>query len=524
MKTLFRSSLLIFAFLLVAGSPTLFAQTAAQSSPTPAGSGTAPVSKQTLQYLTSRIAERLSRPEVRRGQVGVKVVSMNSGKVLFQQNAEKYFMPASNMKNFTVATAIERLTPDFRFVTSVFASSTPDSSGTVKGLRIFGRGDVSISDTFNDGDKFKGLDRLADSIVAAGVKRVEGDIIGDETYFIGNPVSGSWEWDDLQFYYGAEVSALPLNDNAQTLSVTPGPVGYPCTVKFLPFNPLVRVSNLCTTTAAGTSRTLAIGKKVDRNIVEITGNLPVGNPGFSGYVSISRPAELFVAYLKQRLEAKGVVITGQTRAVNSKAQVPAEMNTEIAKLESPPLSVIAARTMKPSQNMYTETLLWTLGEYRRARLTPTDGKVSTQDSAELGIAEVKSFLQSIGVPEDGIIQHDGSGLSRHNLITPEAVVQLYTYMGKQSKFSQAWRDSLTIGGVDGTLTNRFRGTRAAGNVRGKTGTIDQVSALSGYLTTASGEQLAFSFVVNGVISNPMRVSLIDDIVVDLANYTGDLES
>jgi D-alanyl-D-alanine carboxypeptidase/D-alanyl-D-alanine-endopeptidase (penicillin-binding protein 4) len=494
-----------------------------QPSPTPYVGSSPIIPRQTLQGLTSKIAERLARPEVRRGQVGVKVVSLNTGKVLFQQNAEKYFMPASNMKNFTVATALEKLTPDFRFVTTVYSPSAPDSNGVVKGIRVFGRGDVSISDTFNEGDKFKGLDRLADAIIALGVKRIEGDIIGDETYFTGNPVSGSWEWDDLQFYYGAEVSALPLNDNAQSLSVTPGPVGYPCSVRFTPFNPLVRVTNLCTTTAAGTPRTLRIEKKVDRNIVEITGNLPAGNSGYSGFVSVSRPADLFVTLLKQRLEAKGVTVTGQTRAVNSKTSVPVDMSVEIAKLESPPLSVIAARTMKPSQNMYTETLLWTLGEDRRRRMTTPDGRVPTGDSAELGIEAVEAFMKEIGVAEDGIIQHDGSGLSRHNLITPEAVVQLYSYMTKQSRFSQAWRDSLTIGGVDGTLRNRFAGTKASGNVRGKTGTIDQVSALSGYLTTAGGEQLVFSIVVNGVNEVRSRTSLIDDIVVSLANFDGKVD-
>ena len=498
-----------------------------ETRPTPALETSVAVSKQTLQSLTAKIAERLARPEVRRGQVGVKIVSLNTGQIIFQQNAEKYFMPASNMKNFTVSTALEKLTPDFRFVTSVFASSAPDATGTVNGIRVFGRGDISISDTFNDGDKYKGLDKLADAIAAAGVKRIEGDIIGDETYFTGSPVSGSWEWDDLQFYYGAEVSALPLNDNAQSVSVIPGPVGYPCSVKFTPFNPIVRITNLCTTTPAGTPRTLRIDKKIDRNIVEITGTLPAGNAGFSGFVSVSRPAELFVALLKQRLEAKGITVTGQTRAVNTKMLVPADMNLEIAKLESPPLSVIAARTMKPSQNMYTETLLWTLGEYARARTSyPTVGvggvavSGKNADSAELGIGEVKSFLTSIGVSPDGIIQHDGSGLSRHDLITPEAVVQLYTYMGKQSRYSQAWRDSLTIGGVDGTLRSRFTGTKAAGNVRGKTGTIDQVSALSGYVTTASGEQLVFSMVVNGVNETRTRTSLLDDIVVYLANFDG----
>ena len=173
--------------------------------------------------------------------------------------------------------------------------------------------------------------------------------------------------------------------------------------------------------------------------------------------------------------------------------------------------------------MYTETLLWTLGENSRAAAVIPGGGVaqmSAATSADLGISAVKKFLMEIGVAPDGIIQHDGSGLSRHNLITPAAVVQLYSYMGKRSRFSQAWRESLTIGGVDGTLRNRFKGTRAAGNVRGKTGTIDQVSALSGYVETASGEELVFSMVVNGINEGLTRTAAMDDIVVNLANFDG----
>ena len=484
---------------------------------------------QSLADLQSKIRSRLFGPELRRGHVGIKIVSMNSGKLVFEQNSEKYFMPASNMKNFTVAAALEKLTPDFRFVTSVYASGQPDSSGTVKGgLRIFGRGDVSISTSFSEGNYYKGLDDLADKIVAAGVKRVEGDLIADETYFVGNPVPGEWEWDDLQWYYGAEVSALPLNDNAIDLTVKPGPVGHQCSVAMLPFNPVIRVMNQCVTSAAGTLRTLKIEKKIDRNIIEITGSLPAGNSGFSGSVTVSRPAELFVALLKERLTAKGVTVTGQTRAVNIKpAGVAAEPLVEIAKMESAPMSLIAAKTMKPSQNMYTETLLWTLGEQARAMTATMPGggvaPASTSNSSDLGIAAVKKFLTEIGVAPDGIIQHDGSGLSRHNLITPAAVVQLYSYMGRQSKFSRAWRDSLTIGGVDGTLRNRFKGTRASGNVRGKTGTIDQVSALSGYVTTAGGEELVFSMVVNGVNEPRERTAVIDEIVLHLANFDGRID-
>ncbi|MEO6050011.1 MAG: D-alanyl-D-alanine carboxypeptidase, partial [Pyrinomonadaceae bacterium] len=145
------------------------------------------------------------------------------------------------------------------------------------------------------------------------------------------------------------------------------------------------------------------------------------------------------------------------------------------------------------------------------------------DSSTLGLTIVKGFMKQIGVPDDGILQYDGSGLSRHDLITPSAVVTLYTYMAKQSKYAQAWNDSLTIGGVDGTLKNRFKGTAAEGNIRGKTGTIDQVSALSGYMTTAGGEHIVLSIIVNGVAEPRMRTSLADDIVVALANFNGKID-
>ncbi len=490
---------------------------------TPATTPAAP----TLSELQTRIQQRLADPVVRRGMVGVKVVSLNSGKVIFEQNSEKYFMPASNMKNFTVATAIEKLTPDYRFVTRVFANEKPDASGTIKGdLIVRGSGDVSISYSFNDDDRFKGIDRLVDAIIQAGVKRIDGGIIGDDTYFKGSAIPGGWEWDDLQWYYGAEVSALAVNDNAISLSVVPGPIGYQCAARVTPFNLVVRVQNRCMTTAAGTPRTLKIERKLGENMIEISGNLPVGNAGFSNNVTVSRPAELFASMLKQRLVEKGITVNGQGRAIADGVSSTVIPSVEIAKIESPPLALIAAKTMKPSQNMYTETLLWTIGENARARTTypNVNGIIGgTGTSSEMGIGEVKGFLTSIGVAPDSVLQYDGSGLSRHNLITPSAVVQLYTYMGKQSKYSQAWRDSLTIAGVDGTLRTRFRGTRGEANVRGKTGTIDQVSALSGYVTTASGEQLVFSMLVNGVAQNSTRVGLIDEIVLMLANFNGKLE-
>jgi serine-type D-Ala-D-Ala carboxypeptidase/endopeptidase (penicillin-binding protein 4) len=491
-----------------------------------------PIPLQTLADLQSKIRTTLLRSELRRGQVGVKIVSLDTNKTIFEENAEKYFMPASNMKSYTVAAALEKLSPDFRFVTSVYAGMKPDASGTIKGdLSIYGRGDVSFSTAFNDGDYFKSLDALATKIAQAGVKRIEGNLVGDESYFTGNPIPPSWEWDDLQWYYGAEITALPINDNAVDLSVKPGSVNSPCAVKILPANTIIKIVNNCVTNA-GAKSDLKIVKRLDQNLLEISGTMPVDDKeGFRGYVAVSRPAQIFVELLRGLLIQKGVTVTGQNKVIDAKDKKYSAIAStlppvEIARAESPPLSFIAAKTMKPSQNTYTETILWTLGE--QARLNPSM-VLATADSnplrdpkttsAERGLFVVRSFLNEIGIASDGVIQWDGSGLSRHNLITPASAVQLYTYMSK-SRYAAAWRDSLTIGAVDGTLRNRFKGTIAADNVRGKTGTIDQVSALSGYVSTVSGERLVFSILVNGVNNARTRQAAIDEIIVALAGYNG----
>lgn len=512
----------------VAATPTPKPAATPKSTPTPKPAVTptpvptpAPMPVQTLPDLLSKIRGSLMRPELRRGSIGVKIVSLGTGKVVFEENAEKYFMPASNMKNFTVATAMEKLSPDFKFVTSVFAAAKPDQDGTVKGgITVYGRGDISISTAFNDGDYYRGLDALAVKIAQAGVKRIDGDLVGDESYFSGGAIPGSWEWDDLQWYYGAEISALPLNDNAVDLSVKPGAPNTQCVVQITPINPVYKIVNNCRTVASGT-RDIRVDKKLNQNIVEVSGTMAANDPGYTGAITVTHPADIFMAILRQVLEKRGVKVTGQTRVIGAKEKAilaVATMNApvEIARLESAPFSLVAAKTMKPSQNMYTETILWTLGEQAGDKSNPKT------TSAERGISVVRGFLQQIGIPEGSVLQYDGSGLSRHNLITPNAVTTLYAYMAK-SRYAAAWRDSLTIGGVDGTLRGRFRGTAAAGNIRGKTGTIDQVSALSGYLTTAGGEPLVLSIIVNGVESTAVRQGIADEIVVNLANFNGKIE-
>ncbi|MEP6924487.1 MAG: D-alanyl-D-alanine carboxypeptidase/D-alanyl-D-alanine-endopeptidase, partial [Pyrinomonadaceae bacterium] len=471
---------------------------ASSATPKPAVSPTANISPtptptqrplQTIFDLQANIRRVLQNSSLQRGQVGVKIVSLDTGAIVFAQNDEKYLMPASNMKSFTMAAALDRLTPDFRFVTSVYAANKPDLAGTIRGdVTIYGRGDPTFAASLNDGDYYKAINALADKIVAGGVKRIEGNLVGDESYFTGDALGTTWEWDDLQWYYGAGVSALTINDNAVDVQVLPGTAaGSPCIVQVLPFNSLFTITNSCSTTSSDAKRELEVTKRLGTNILEIRGTMPASDvKGFSGALAVEKPAEMFLYLLKNALAQKGISVTGQNKVIGTKEKAILSVASslpwiEIARLESLPLSFIAAKTLKPSQNLYTELVLRALGEQAGDK---TNLKLT---SAERGLAVVQKFLAEAGIAPDAIVQFDGSGLSRHNLITPSATVQLYSFMSKH-RFASAFQAALPIGGVDGTLKSRFQNTPAVNNVHAKTGTIDQVSSLSGYLTTASGER------------------------------------
>lgn len=542
--------LLLFALNLSAAAPVAFAQeqttrerraasqTAAGTEPgrTPTALTTSGAPR-TLEELQLRIAEIARRPELMQAQFAVKVTSLDTGRTLFEENARKLLLPASVMKIYTVAAALDRLTPDFRFKTSVYADSKPDPSGTIKGnLVIYGRGDPSISATFNNGDYFKAVRELADNIAAAGVKRVEGDLVGDESYFTGPPHGFAWSWADLQWYYGAEVSALSVNNNALDLFIKPGAsVGAQGFVTTGPPTPLVTINNRTVTTPRGSRRELAVYRALGENVIDVTGSLPLDDQGYTASISVSHPALVFVYMLRSALAERGVTVTGKSRTIDapginkfnvvltdsSAAELrdalsqssgsALQSRVEIASRLSPPLSVIAAQILKPSQNLYAELLLRTLG---RERGTPG----GTSEAA--GIEVVKKFLSEAGVNPYEVVMWDGSGLSRRDLITANATVQLLTYMSRH-RFASAFREAFPIAGVDGTLARRMKGTPAMNNARAKTGTIETVATLSGYVTSASGERLVFSVLLNNYpeSSNVRRV-FTDDLTVLLASFAG----
>jgi D-alanyl-D-alanine carboxypeptidase/D-alanyl-D-alanine-endopeptidase (penicillin-binding protein 4) len=476
-----------------------------------------------LEDLRARLREILSKPEFAASRMTVKIASLDTGRVLFEQDADKWMQPASNMKLYTVAAALDRLGPDYRFVTSVYAPARPDASGAIRGdLIVYGRGDPSYATRFNpagDADYYRAINELAANIASAGVRRVEGDLVGDESYFNGSAIPAGWEWDDLQWWYGAEVSALTVNDNSVDLSVKPGArVGDPCVITVGPSVPLVTVVDRTKTDVRGARRELSVTRPLGQNTLEIRGTMPLDDRGFAASVAVSRPALVFATMLRTALERRGVVVTGQTRTVDAQARAdtnkPLQVSSlvEIATRQSPPLSVIAAQTLKPSQNLYAELILRALG-----KATATDPR---QTSDEAGMAAVKSFLASAGVDPSRVVMLDGSGLSRADLVTADATVRLLTYMNSH-RAGTVFRDALPVAGVDGTLRSRMKGTAAQGNVRAKTGTLGTATSLSGYVLSAAGERLVFSLMIN----NPPHdadphAGFTDAVAVMLATFTG----
>jgi D-alanyl-D-alanine carboxypeptidase/D-alanyl-D-alanine-endopeptidase (penicillin-binding protein 4) len=483
-----------------------------------------------LAELKSRIEEIVRQPALEPGIFAVKIVSLDTGQVIYEQSANKFVRPASNMKLYTVAAALDRLTQDYHFMTSVYAKEKPDD-GKIKGdLIVYGRGDPSIAARFNNSDYFKGINDLADRIVAAGVKRVKGDLVGDESYFNGAPLGGGWEWEDLQWGYGAQVSALTVNDNSIDLTVKPSEkVGAPVVITSGPPATFMTIANRATTGPRGSKSDLQLYRGLGANTLEVSGSLPLGDSGFTGSVAIPDPALAFATMLRDALAKRGVKIDGRVRAVDARsaasivpnpliaqsqtANVPPQpMPVEIASLQSPPFSLIAAHTLKPSQNLYTEIILRTLG-----KLTSVG---ASQTNEEAGLIVVRNFLRQAGASESDLALNDGSGLSRNDMITANATVQLLTFMSKHRYFAQ-FRDALPIAGVDGTLRTRMRGTLAEGNLRAKTGSLSSVASLSGYVTTAAGEHLVFSMTLNNYPdAAALRRDSIDAIAILLASFAG----
>ena len=477
----------------------------------------------TLPELIAKLASQANQPHLRQAALGVKIVALDSGRTIFEQDASRLRKPASNNKLFTGALALDRFGPDFRIRTSVYAASVPDPDGVVAGdVVVYGRGDFSMSARFNNGDYSKALAPMVDAFARAGVKRITGSLVGDDSFFRTPPYGNSWTTDDLQYYYGAEVSALSLQDNVVDVVVKAGAKpGDPVRLSLKPETSYLAFSNRAATVAKGDKGAVEFYRPLGRNIVYVQGSLPVGG-STSDAVTLSDPALFFATQLRAALAARGITVDQPPKSIGRLDRDVAPLDPawkEIAFAESRPMSELVYFMMKPSQNLYAQLLLLQAGRRTKAEDSPL---VTTET---LGLRDMGKFLGCIGVNPSDMHLEEGSGLSRSALITPDAVVTLLRHMAKHPQ-AKPFFDSLPLGGVDGTLRSRFLGTAAERNVSAKTGVLAYVASLSGIVTTASKERVAFSLLLNnytGGAGKPSGREIIDGIAVTLADYTGKLE-
>jgi D-alanyl-D-alanine carboxypeptidase/D-alanyl-D-alanine-endopeptidase (penicillin-binding protein 4) len=440
-----------------------------------------------------RVEQLLSVAPADKGEWGILIADAKTGETLFEKNADSYFVPASNMKLFTTALAMAKLGPDYRFHTTVETRGTFSKDGKLSGDAILvGRGDPNLSNRkfpFElkeefDGPPDKVLAELADALVVRGLKEIAGDVIGDDSYFPRERYPNGWEIDDMVWEYGAAISAIVVDDNTVTIALTPGEkAGDPVAATVDPLTQDFSLDNEVTTSAAQVKSDLALTREPGGNVVLVRGTLPAGSTARKLALAVEEPAQHAAALLASLLEERGVRVDGIARAVHA-PDADTTPRTILAEHVSVPLGESLKLINKISQNLHTEMLLRTVARQ--------NGSWST---AEELFKVPQDFYVQVGIGPDDIVQTDGSGLSRHDLITPRAAVTLLKYAQGQSWFAPYF-DSLPVAGVDGSLQDRMKGTIAEGRVHAKTGSVRHVRTLSGFADTASGRRLIFSFLTN----------------------------
>jgi len=438
--------------------------------------------------LSSAINTIINHPQFSRVRWGILIKTLSSEKILYSQDSQKYFISASNMKLFTTAAALQKLGAYFRIRTSIY-----DESNGV--LRVVGRGDPSL--------KNAQLRILSKQLYTQGIRQIN-QLIADDSYFQGEVVDSSWEWEDIQADYGAPVNSLIVNENASILTSLPQTIGQPLKIQWNDPTETYhwKVENNSVTTEADKPGFVQVNRDLKGQIIRINGQLAVNSqPDITG-LAVFDPIANFIRQFRQNLAREGITVKETASSNLSKN------DKEIAAVESPPLAELLIETNVNSNNLYAEALLRSL-----AIKKPRE---KNQNTADIGLQVVRETLTQLGVEPEGYVIVDGSGLSRKNLTTPAALVQVLQGIGKSPQ-AEVFRASLPIAGVNGTLKNRFLNTAAAGMVQAKTGSMTGISALSGYMNAPNYEPLVFSIIVNQS-EQPGKVmrTAIDEIVILLA--------
>jgi serine-type D-Ala-D-Ala carboxypeptidase/endopeptidase (penicillin-binding protein 4) len=416
--------------------------------------------------LTREIEQIINRPELKRSRWGILIKTLESDQKIYSLEADKYFIPASNTKLLTTAATLHKFGANYVINTPIYISG---SAPNLKTLRIVGQGDP----TFTTED----LKQIAQQLKDQEISEID-QLIVSESNFERPAINPTWEWSDIYHYYAVAVNSLILNENTFKLQIIPQQPGQPTKLEWSDSiaKEQWQINNQSVTIDQENIDRISIDGVLGKPILEITGEIGINTQPHSPSITVLDPASYFLESLRTILTESGIKVNQVS--LNNSSSIPSE--TEWLKINSHTLSYLITKTNQDSNNLFAEALVQLLGK--------TNNSLS-------GIEVMKETLTDLGIDPTTYRLRDGSGLSRHNLVSPEALVQTLKLIAKTPQ-GQVYQDSLPIAGVNGTLSRRFLGTVLEGNLTAKTGTMTGVSALSGYLNVPDYQPLVFSIIVN----------------------------
>ena len=435
------------------------------------------------------------------------VSSLRTGETLYSLNASRLLIPASSQKLLTTAVAAERLGWDYRFTTRILATG-PIADGTLTGdLIIVGNGDPTINPRHPE--RWRLFDEWAAALQARGIRVISGHVIGDDNAMAEPGWGMGWSWDDLKYGFGAPIGALQYNENQVEVLVGPGmTAGASATISTSPLDSGLVIDDRVTTADAGTESALDIARVPGTSSLDVRGQVALDAKPVSVIAAVDNPTRLYLNAFREALGRHGITVSGNLLDIDELREPPTIGEAvELITDRSPPLSDIIDVTMKWSRNGYAETLLYALSP---PDMVATDTK---------GLEALRQTLGGWGIVPESYVARDGSGLSRYDFISADAVAALLTSIHKHPQHAEAFRQTLPVAGLSGTLANRMKGTPAEGRVWAKSGSMSHVRTLAGYVVTIDGEPLVFAILVNNFLAPAAEIeALVDKALVRLVEF------
>ncbi|MBY0497116.1 MAG: D-alanyl-D-alanine carboxypeptidase/D-alanyl-D-alanine-endopeptidase [Cyanobacteria bacterium] len=442
----------------------------------------------------------------------VSVQSLKHGGSLYSLNASRMQVPASNQKLITSAVAAERLGWDYRYSTKIYTTGPLSEGGDLDGdLIIVSNGDPTINPRHPD--RWGAFDAWARQLYAKGIRRVGGNLIGDDNAFAEPGYGFGWAWDDLVTGYGAAVGALQYNENEIELMILPGEAaGNRAIISLSPPGGGVLLDHGVTTAAAGQPSRINVARIPGAAILRVSGQVAIDSPPVTEHAAVPNPTHFYLNALRATLERHRIFVGGSSLDVDDQRVKPDYSRaTLVLEDQSPTLDAVIDVVQKWSSNVYSETLLRSLAPG------------GAEATAEAGLAVVNETLTKWGVKPELYVARDGSGLSRNDYIAPDALIALLTHVWGDDRLREKFQATLALSATNGLLAERMKDTPAAGRVWAKTGSMSNVRSLSGYVMTLDSEPLVFSIIVNGYHVPSSRIeAAMDEALVRLVKFPREL--